>query len=53
VATGELSVHENQRVYKALTDNIQACLNGTKSPALAMADAQTETDRILRPYKRM
>jgi sn-glycerol 3-phosphate transport system substrate-binding protein len=52
VATGELSVHENQRVYKALTDNIQACLNGTKSPALAMADAQSETDRILRPYKR-
>ncbi len=31
VATGELSVHENQRVYKALTDNIQACLTGTKS----------------------
>ena len=41
VATGELSVHENQRVYKALTDNIQACLTGTKTPAQAMADAQT------------
>jgi sn-glycerol 3-phosphate transport system substrate-binding protein len=52
VATGELSVHENQRVYKVLTDNIQACLNGTKPPAQAMADAQTETDRILKPYKR-
>ena len=35
VATGELSVHENQRVYKVLTDNIQACLNGTKTPAKA------------------
>ena len=33
VATGELSVHENQRVYKVLTDNIQACLSGTKTPA--------------------
>jgi sn-glycerol 3-phosphate transport system substrate-binding protein len=51
VATGELSVHENQRVYKALTDNIQACLNTSKSPAQAMADAQTEADRILRPFK--
>jgi sn-glycerol 3-phosphate transport system substrate-binding protein len=51
VATGELSVHENQRVYKALTDNIQACLTGTKTLAQAMADAQTEADRILRPFK--
>jgi sn-glycerol 3-phosphate transport system substrate-binding protein len=52
VATGELSVHENQRVYKALTDNIQACLTGGKTPAQSMADAQTEADRILRPFKR-
>jgi len=52
VATGELSVHENQRVYKVLTDNIQACLNGSKTPAHAMADAQTESDRILKPYRK-
>jgi sn-glycerol 3-phosphate transport system substrate-binding protein len=52
VATGELSVHENQRVYKALTDNIQACLTGGKTPALAMADAQGEADRILRSFKK-
>jgi sn-glycerol 3-phosphate transport system substrate-binding protein len=52
VATGELSVHENQRVYKVLTDNIQACLNAAKAPAKAMADAQTEADRILKPYRR-
>lgn len=52
VATGELSTHENQRVYKVLTDNIQACLNGAKTPAKAMADAQGETDRILRPYRK-
>jgi sn-glycerol 3-phosphate transport system substrate-binding protein len=52
VATGELSVHENQRVYKVLTDNIQACLNGSKPPAKAMADAQGETDRILKPFKK-
>ena len=42
VATGELSVHENQRVYKVLTDNIQACLSGSKPPAQAMADAQAK-----------
>jgi sn-glycerol 3-phosphate transport system substrate-binding protein len=53
VATGELSVHENQRVYKVLTDNIQACLNGSKTPAQAMTDAQAESDRILRPYKKV
>ena len=52
MATGELSVHENQRVYKVLTDNIQACLSGSKTPAKAMEDAQTESDRILKPYKR-
>jgi sn-glycerol 3-phosphate transport system substrate-binding protein len=52
VATGELSVHENQRVFKALTDNIQACLNGNKTPARAMAGAQSEADRVLRPYRK-
>jgi len=52
VATGELSTHENQRVYKTLADNIQACLNGTKTPAKAMEDAQADADRILRPFKR-
>jgi sn-glycerol 3-phosphate transport system substrate-binding protein len=52
VATGELSTFENQRVYKALTDQIQACLNGSKTAAQAMADTQTEADRILKPYKR-
>jgi sn-glycerol 3-phosphate transport system substrate-binding protein len=50
VATGELSVHENQRVYKVLTDNIQSCLNAGKTPVKAMADTQAEADRILKPY---
>ena len=52
VATGELSTYENQRVYKTLTDNIQAALTGAKAPDKAMADAQTEADRILRPFRR-
>ncbi len=52
VAVGELSTFENQRVYEALTNNIQACLNGTKTPAVAMADTQAAADRLLKPYKK-
>lgn len=52
VATGELSTYENQRVYKALNDNLQALLTGAKSAQQAMADAQAEADRILRPFRR-
>ena len=52
VATGELSTFENQKVYKVLTDNIQATLNGTKTPAKAMQDAQAEADRILKPFRK-
>jgi len=50
VATGELSTFENQRIQKALTDQIQAVLNGAKEPAQAMADAQAASAQILKPY---
>jgi len=50
-AVAELSTHDNQRVAKALNDNLQAALNGTKSPAQAMKDAQAEADRILKSYQ--
>ena len=52
VATGELSTYENQRVYKLLTDNIQAALNGTKAPERAMQDTQAGAEAILRPFRR-
>ncbi len=52
MATGELSTFENRRVYKVLTDNIQACLNGTKTPEQAMTDAQADADRILAPFRK-
>lgn len=52
VAVGELSTYENQRVYKALNDNLQALLAGTKTAHQAMADAQAEADRVLRPFRR-
>ena len=47
----EFSTHDNQRVTKVLNDAIQAALNGTKTSAQAMKDAQREADRILRSYK--
>jgi sn-glycerol 3-phosphate transport system substrate-binding protein len=50
-ALAELSTHENQRVTKALEDNIQAALNGTKAPDRALKDAQAEAERILKAYR--
>jgi sn-glycerol 3-phosphate transport system substrate-binding protein len=50
-ALAEFSTHDNQRVTKALNDGLQAALTGTKTPAQAMKDAQTEADRLLRSYK--
>jgi sn-glycerol 3-phosphate transport system substrate-binding protein len=52
VATGELSTYENQRVYKALNDNLQALLSGSKAAQQAMADTQAEAARVLRPFRR-
>jgi sn-glycerol 3-phosphate transport system substrate-binding protein len=50
-AMAELSTHENQRVTKALNDNLQAALLGRKQARPAMADAQAEAERILRRYR--
>ena len=47
----EFSTHDNQRVTKALNDGLQAALTGTKTPAVAMQEAQREADRLLRSYK--
>jgi sn-glycerol 3-phosphate transport system substrate-binding protein len=51
-STAELSTHDNQRVTKALNDNLQAALSGTKTPEAALKDAQREADRILRTWRR-
>ena len=50
-AVAELSTHDNQRVTKALNDGLQAALTGTKTPAQAMKDAQTEADRLLKSWR--
>jgi sn-glycerol 3-phosphate transport system substrate-binding protein len=51
-AVAEFSTHENQRVTKALNDGLQAALTGAKPAAVAMKEAQTEADRILKPFRK-
>jgi sn-glycerol 3-phosphate transport system substrate-binding protein len=50
-AVAEFSTHDNQRVVKALDDNLQAALTGSKTPEQALKDAQREADRLLRNYR--
>ena len=47
----EFSTHDNQRVAKALNDAIQSALVGTRAPAEALAAAQREAERLLRPHR--
>lgn len=51
VAVAEFSTHDNQRVTRALNDNIQAVMTNSKTPEQAMRDAQREATRLLRPYR--
>ncbi len=51
-SVAELSTHDNQRVTKALNDNLQAALTGSKQPKQALDDAQKEAERILRMSRR-
>lgn len=50
-AVPELSTHDNQRVTRALDDELQAALTGTKAPEAALGAAQANATRILRPYR--
>ncbi len=48
----EFSTYENGRTTKVLNDAIGAALTGAKTPERALADAQVEIDRILKPYRK-
>jgi sn-glycerol 3-phosphate transport system substrate-binding protein len=48
----EFSTYENGRTTKVLNDAIAAALTGAKTPEKALADAQAEIDRILKPYRK-
>ncbi|MCU6339481.1 ABC transporter substrate-binding protein, partial [Enterobacter quasiroggenkampii] len=51
-AYAELSTHNNGKVSKALTDQVQAVLTGTTDPASALKKAQEEADRALKPFNK-
>jgi sn-glycerol 3-phosphate transport system substrate-binding protein len=48
----EFSTYENGRTTKILNDAIAAALTGAKTPQKALADAQADIDRILKPYRK-
>lgn len=50
-ATAELSTYQTGRVRKLLDDAIQAALTGSKSPEEALTSAQSQADRLLKPYR--
>src|SRR5688500_289448 len=50
-ATPELSTFQTGRVRKNLDDAIQAAITGQRAPAEALKAAQTESERLLKPYK--
>lgn len=48
----ELSTHNNGRVSKALSDQVQAALTGTIDPAGALKKAQEEANKALEPFNK-
>ncbi len=51
-AVPELSTHDNQQVTLPLNAALQAALAGRKTPKAALADAQANADRLLRPFRK-
>lgn len=49
--TAELSTYQTGRVRKLLDDAIQSVLTGAKEPAEALKEAQSQADRLLKPYR--
>jgi len=47
----EFSTHENARTTKILNDALAAALTGNKTAEAALAEAQDQIDRILKPYR--
>lgn len=52
VATAELSTHQAGRVRKLLEDALQSAITGQQAPRAALAGAQAQADRVLKPYQR-
>lgn len=50
-SVAELSTYQGGRIRKALDDAIQATLTGAKPAKEALAEAQAQADRLLKPYR--
>jgi sn-glycerol 3-phosphate transport system substrate-binding protein len=51
-ADREIASHNNQQVLKALGDQLQAVVNGTKDAKTALEQAQKDAEAILKPFKK-
>jgi sn-glycerol 3-phosphate transport system substrate-binding protein len=51
-AAAELSTHNNGKVTKAISDQVQAVLTGSLQPAEALKKAQEEADKALAPFNK-
>lgn len=51
ISTGELSTHENQRIYRIINDAVESVLTGGRSAEEALAEAQRLADRTLAAYR--
>ena len=51
-ALPELSTHQNQQVTLPLNSALQAALAGTKSPKNALMEAQANSERLLKPFRK-
>lgn len=51
-ATTEFAAYQGARLRKIIDDSIQAVLTGKKEAAVALKEAQSQADRILKPYNK-
>ncbi|MDB4897767.1 MAG: transporter substrate-binding protein [Firmicutes bacterium] len=51
-AAGEIASHSNQQVLKALGDQLQAIIGGTKETKPALDQAQKDAEAILKQFKK-
>jgi sn-glycerol 3-phosphate transport system substrate-binding protein len=51
-AQPELATHNNQQVLKAIGDQLQAIITGSKDVKTALEQAQKDADAILKPFQK-
>lgn len=51
-AQAELSTHNSAQIQKIFSDNLQAVLTGSKTPAQGLRDAQRQADEVLSQFRK-